>query len=68
MEARASVQGFINGFSRFLCGVFALSTPMLVTAERIQSTMYGFSGIIIISAIAGSVVIHLQKKYGVAKV
>ena len=67
MEARASVQGFINGFSRFLCGVFALITPMLVTAERIQSTMYGFSGLIIISAIAGSVVIHLQKKYGVVK-
>ncbi len=68
METRASVQGFINGFSRFLCGVFALITPMLVKAENIQMTMYGFAGIILISAAAGSFVIKLQKKYGVGQV
>ena len=67
MEARTSVQGFINGFSRFLCGVFAVITPMLVTPERIQSTMYGFAGIIIISAIAGSIMIKLQKKHGIGQ-
>lgn len=67
MEARASVQGFINGLSRFCCGVFALITPMLVAAERIQMTMYGFAGIIIVSAVAGSVMIHLQKKYGIGQ-
>lgn len=68
MEARASVQGFINGFSRFCCGVFAVFTPMLVTAERIQGTMLGFAGIIIISAIAGTITIQLQKKYGIGQV
>lgn len=66
-EARASVQGFINGFSRFCCGLFALITPMLVAPERIQMTMYGFAGIVIVSAIAGTMMIRLQKKYGVAQ-
>mgnify|MGYP002507937195 CR=1 FL=1 len=63
-EARASMQGFINGFSRFCCGLFALITPMLVAPERIQITMYGFAGIVILSAIAGTAMIRLQKKYG----
>ena len=67
MEARASVQGFINGFSRFLCGVFAVITPMLVTAERITYTMYGFAGIIIVSAVAGAIMIRLQKKHGIGQ-
>ncbi len=65
-EARASMQGFINGFSRFCCGVFALITPMLVTAERMQGTMFLFAGIIVISAIAGTLMIRLQKKYGMS--
>lgn len=67
VSARASMQGFINGFSRFCCGLFALVTPMLVTAERIQMTMYGFAGIVIISAIAGTVMIRLQKKHGIGQ-
>lgn len=67
MEARASVQGFINGFSRFCCGVFALITPMLVTADRIQGTMIGFAGIVLISAAAGAITIRLQKKYGIGQ-
>lgn len=29
-EVRASMQGFINGFSRLCCGLFAFVTPMLV--------------------------------------
>lgn len=66
-EARASMQGFINGFSRFCCGLFALITPMLVTSERIQTTMYGFAGIVLISAVAGTIMIRLQKKHGVAQ-
>ena len=68
MEARASVQGFINGFSRFCCGVFAVITPMLVTAERIQGTMLGFAGIILISAAAGVITIRLQKEYEIGQV
>lgn len=66
-SARASMQGFINGFSRFCCGMFALITPYLVAGERIQMTMYGFAGIVIISAVAGTLMIRLQKKYGVAQ-
>ena len=67
MEARASVQGFINGFSRFCCGVVALIAPMLVTAERIQGTMFASAGIIVISILAGVWMIRLQKQYGVGQ-
>lgn len=66
-SARASMQGFINGFSRFCCGLFALITPYLVAGERIQMTMYGFAGIVLISAAAGTLMIRLQKKYGIAQ-
>lgn len=66
-NARASMQGFINGFSRLCCGLFALITPFLVAGERIRITMFGFAGIIIVSAIAGTMMIHLQKKYGIAQ-
>jgi inositol transporter-like SP family MFS transporter len=30
-------------------------------------TMYGFAGIVLISAVAGTAMIRLQKKYGVAQ-
>lgn len=66
-SARASMQGFINGFSRFCCGLFALITPYLVASERIQITMYGFAGIVLISAIAGTWMIRLQKQYNVGQ-
>lgn len=66
-EARASMQGFINGFSRFCCGLFALVTPYLVSEGRIQKTMFGFAGIVLISAVAGITMIRLQKKYGIAQ-
>lgn len=66
-NARASMQGFINGFSRFCCGLFALITPYLVSGDRIHTTMYGFAGIVVISAIAGTRMIALQKKHGVAQ-
>lgn len=67
MEARASIQGIINGFSRFCCGVFAVITPMLVTADRIETTMYGFAGVIIASALSGTAMIWFQKKYGITQ-
>lgn len=66
-EARASMQGFINGFSRLCCGLFALVTPFLVVPERIQTTMYGFAVIVLISAIAGTMMLRLQKKHGVGQ-
>lgn len=66
-EARASMQGFINGFSRLCCGLFALVTPYLVVPERIQMTMYGFAAIVLISAVAGTIMLRLQKKYGVGQ-
>lgn len=66
-QARASMQGFINGFSRFCCGLFALVTPYLVEDARIQSTMFGFAGIIVVSAAAGTIMIRLQKRYGIGQ-
>ena len=66
-EARASMQGFINGFSRLCCGLFALVTPYLVVPERIQATMYGFAVIVLISAAAGTIMLRLQKKYGIGQ-
>lgn len=66
-SARASMQGFINGFSRFCCGLFALVTPFLVSNERIQMTMYGFAVIVLITAVAGTWMIRLQKKYNVGQ-
>ena len=67
MEARASMQGFINGVSRFLCGVVALIAPMLVAPERIQNTMYGAAVMIIISALMGAIMIRMQKKHGIGQ-
>lgn len=66
-EARASMQGFINGFSRFCCGLFALVTPWLVSSEHIKMTMFGFTGIVLISAAAGTIMIQLQKNYGIGQ-
>lgn len=64
IEIRASIQGFINGFSRLCCGLFALITPALVLPETIQTTMWCFFGIVIIEGIAGAIMIRAQKKYG----
>lgn len=66
-QARASMQGFINGFSRFCCGLFALITPWLVEDTRIRTTMFGFAGIIMVSAVAGTIMIRLQKQYGIGQ-
>lgn len=42
-------------------------TPWLVAGERIQMTMFGFAGIVLISAVAGTIMIRLQKKYGIGQ-
>lgn len=64
IEIRASVQGFINGFSRLCCGLFALITPALVMPDTIQVTMWAFAGIVIVEAVAGTIMVVSQKKYG----
>lgn len=67
-ETRASFQGFINGFSRLCCGLFAFVTPYLVMPDRIQSSMIGFAGIVLLATIAGIIMMRLQKKYGTSQV
>lgn len=65
VEIRASIQGFINGFSRICCGLFAVITPALVMPSAIRNTMFGFAGIVFISFVAGITMIYLEKKYHV---
>lgn len=64
IEIRASIQGYINGFSRLCCGLFALITPMLVVPGVIQKTMWGFAGVVFVMSLAGLWMLGLQKKYG----
>ncbi|EOH75973.1 MFS transporter [Enterococcus malodoratus] len=66
-ETRASLQGFINGFSRLCCGLFAFITPYLVMPDRIQSSMIGFAGIVLLATVAGIIMMRLQKKYGTSE-
>jgi inositol transporter-like SP family MFS transporter len=61
-EVRATIQGFINGFSRVCCGLFAFITPFLVTPGKIQTSMYGFAGIVLCATFAGIMMMRLQKK------
>uniref|UniRef100_UPI003F572A0D MFS transporter n=1 Tax=Lactobacillus acidophilus TaxID=1579 RepID=UPI003F572A0D len=65
MEVRSSIQGFIGGFSRFLCGVFAFVTPALVVQSVIKKTMFGFSAMIVVAFLFGLYMIHLENKYGI---
>lgn len=64
-EVRASVQGFLNGFSRVCCGLFAFITPALVVPSAIRNTMFGFAAIVFISFLAGITMMHLEKKHHV---
>lgn len=65
MAIRSSLQGFIGGFSRFLCGLFALVTPALVVQSVIKKTMFGFSAMIIVAFLFGLYMIYLEKKYDI---
>lgn len=64
VSIRATVQGYINGVSRLICGLFALVTPALVSPETLTYTMWGFAGVVIVEAIAGCAMIALQQRYG----
>ena len=61
-EVRAYIQGFINGFSRLCCGLFAFITPFLVAPGKIQTSMYGFAGIVVVATMAGIFMMRTQKK------
>ena len=61
-DVRASIQGFLNGFSRLCCAAFAVVTPALVSPDRIHGTMWLFFGIILISYLAGVVMLNTEKK------
>lgn len=65
MSIRSSIQGFIGGFSRFLCGLFAFITPALVVQSVIKTTMIGFSGLIVVACLFGLNMIRLEKKYDI---
>lgn len=65
MSVRSSIQGFIGGFSRFLCGLFAFITPALVVQSVIKTTMFGFSGMVVIVFLFGLNMVRLEKKYGI---
>lgn len=65
VEVRSSLQGFINGFSRFICGLFAFVTPALVVQSVIKTTMFGFSALIVVAFVFGFVMTRLEKKYNV---
>lgn len=67
-EVRASIQGFINGFSRVCCELFAFVTPFLVAPGKIQTSMYGFAGIVLCATFAGIIMMYLQKKNKVSQV
>lgn len=64
VSIRATVQGYINGTSRLICGAFALVTPALVSPSILTYTMWGFAGVVIVEAIAGCAMIALQQRYG----
>lgn len=47
------------------CGLFAFVTPYLVAPGRIQTSMFGFAGIVLVATISGIIMMRLQKKYPV---
>lgn len=63
VEVRASIQGFINGFSRFICGLFAMITPVLVLPQNIKGTMWGFVLVVVIFSGAGLVMMGIERTY-----
>lgn len=65
VEVRSSIQGIINGTSRVVCALFAFVTPALVLPGVIKITMWCFAGVVVVSFIAGAIMIRLQRKYGI---
>lgn len=67
VEVRSSIQGIINGTSRVVCALFAFVTSALVLPGVIKITMWCFAGVVVVSFIAGAIMIRLQRKYGIEK-
>lgn len=67
VDVRSSIQGLINGTSRVVCALFAFITPALVLPGVIKTTMWCFAGVVVVSFIAGAIMIQLQRKYGIEK-
>lgn len=58
--SRAAVQGFILGFSRLLCGLFAFVTPALVMPGTIGVTLWGFVAVVAVFVASGCAFIRLR--------
>lgn len=63
VEIRSSLQGFIGGFSRFICGLFAFVTPALVVQSVMKTTMLAFAGMIVVAFIAGLFMVRSEKNF-----
>lgn len=59
---RADVQGFILGFSRLLCGLFAFVTPTLVMPDTIRTTLWGFVAVVAVFVSAGCLFIAMRRR------
>ena len=59
---RADVQGFILGFSRLLCGLFAFVTPTLVMPGTIGTTLWGFVAVVAVFVSAGCLFIAMRRR------
>ncbi len=61
-DCRASVQGFILGFSRLLCGLFAFVAPSLMVSSVIGTTLWCFVAVVVVFVAAGCLFIRLRSK------
>ena len=61
-DCRASVQGFILGFSRLLCGLFAFVAPSLMVSGVIGTTLWCFVVVVVVFVAAGCLFIRLRSK------
>ncbi|NEG90053.1 MFS transporter [Bifidobacterium aerophilum] len=61
LACRATVQGFILGFSRLLCGLFAFVTPALVMPGTIGVTLWGFVAVVAVFAAAGCAFMRVRR-------
>ncbi|KAB8286634.1 sugar transporter [Bifidobacterium ramosum] len=59
--SRAAVQGFILGFSRLLCGLFAFVTPALVLPATIGTTLWGFVAVVAVFVAAGCTFMRVRR-------
>ncbi|WP_171002699.1 MFS transporter [Bifidobacterium moukalabense] len=61
-RSRASAQGCILGFSRFLCGLFAFVAPALMVPGVIGVTLWCFVGVTVVFVAAGCLFLRLRSK------